>query len=159
MFGSICMPLKNDIMGNIKKIETKHKLLNEEHKTLNDLILAEVQRDEHKADISATVGLLWLKRCLHLTQKFLSCIANDNMSPMKAIETAYEVSLMPHHNWVVKGIFYLFLKQATFNLCETFCKNEPSREHLVLSQMKYISQGLSGIISIIDELYLINNLI
>ena len=159
MFGSVCMPLKNDIMGNIKKIETKHKLLNEEHTTLNNLILAEIQRGEHKEDTSATIGLLWLKRCLHFTQSFFSNIANDNTSPVKAAEAAYEVSLMPHHNWLLKGAFYFFLRQATLNTCKTFCKNDPSRVPQVLAQMKYLSQGLLQIITIIDELYTIHNLI
>lgn len=160
VFGSVCMPLKNDIIGNIKKIEAKHKLLNKEHKTLNNLILSEIQKGDHKADKSATVGLLWLKRSLYFIQKYLSGIANDHMNSVKAAEAAYEVSLMPHHNWVIKSVFSIFLKQAAaqFSVCVTFCKNDPSREHLVLSQMKYISQELLRTITVIDELYMINGL-
>ena len=159
-FGNMSGPLVNDIQGNIVKIETKHNMLDREHLTLQDLILAEIRRGEHRADKSATVGLMWLKRCLHFLQIYLCGLANDKLEADRACVEAYEAALMPYHNFVTRSIFSFLLKYIgdREDILLTFSKKDASRKPLVLEQMRFISQELSKAIVIIDEFYLTNNL-
>ena len=154
-FGNISVHLKNDIMGNIVKIETKHNLLNKEHTTLQDLILAEVKRGEHRADKSATVGLLWLKRCLHFLQIYFHGLSVGNLEVDRACVNAYESSLMPHHNFLMRSFFSFLLKYCGQRDDILLClgKMDLSRKPLVLKQMALISQELLKAILIIDEFY------
>ncbi|KAI6654867.1 Pleckstrin homology domain-containing family A member 8-like [Oopsacas minuta] len=156
LFGSVCAPMKSDILGNICKIETKL----ENHKTLNELILAEKWRGEHKADKSATIGLLWLNRSIHFIQIYCSGLSDNNLESEKAAMDAYQVTLMPHHNWVVKSLFSFILKQTSGrSVHEIFCKNKATSADVALRQMSYISQELLKIVTIVDDLYLSNNLL
>ncbi|XP_060594750.1 pleckstrin homology domain-containing family A member 8-like [Ruditapes philippinarum] len=57
---------KDDMLGNIKKIEEKYVTNKEKYRKLKDVLQDEKDNNVDKKDKSATVGGLWLKRFVYL---------------------------------------------------------------------------------------------
>ncbi|KAJ2910253.1 hypothetical protein GGI21_001054, partial [Coemansia aciculifera] len=70
--------------------------------TLEKIVLAEAGTKDRKA----TQGLLWLKRGLEFTAQGLSrSLSNAAEELADSFRQAYEVTLKPLHNFVVKAVF------------------------------------------------------
>ncbi|KAL8727689.1 MAG: hypothetical protein Q9181_005614 [Wetmoreana brouardii] len=103
LLGSLAFtPVKNDILGNIKKVHDRQLAFPSDSSTLQSLILNELKAKKH----TATEGLLWLVRGLDFTAQALR--HNQSHPPDElstSFRTAYTSTLKPHHSFLVKPIF------------------------------------------------------
>ncbi|KAK2882410.1 hypothetical protein FQN49_000393 [Arthroderma sp. PD_2] len=104
ILGSVAFtPVKNDLLGNIKKIRDRQLAAPGESETLQALVINELKTNQHKA----TEGLLWLIRGLDFTAQAFSknLVSTDNEELATSFRNAYTNTLKPHHSFVVKPIF------------------------------------------------------
>ncbi|TKA78266.1 hypothetical protein B0A49_02142 [Cryomyces minteri] len=103
VMGSVAFaPVKNDMVGNVKKVRDRQLAAPDQSETLQALCLNELKVKKH----TATEGLLWLVRGLDFTAQSL----RHNLShPTEELSTsfrhAYQNTLKPHHSFLVKPIF------------------------------------------------------
>jgi len=95
-------PVKNDMLGNVKKVRERQLAAPAESETLQALVLNELKTSKHVA----TEGLLWLVRGLDFTAQALRH-SNDNPSDelSTSFRNAYGVTLKPHHSFLIKPMF------------------------------------------------------
>ncbi|PGH09452.1 hypothetical protein GX51_00557 [Blastomyces parvus] len=103
LLGSVAFtPVKNDLLGNIKKIRERQLAAPAESETLQALVLNELKAKKN----TASGGLLWLLRGLDFTAKALRHnISNPGEELSASFRAAYGDSLKPYHNFLVKPIF------------------------------------------------------
>ncbi|KAG9245799.1 glycolipid transfer protein domain-containing protein [Calycina marina] len=95
-------PVKNDILGNVKKVRDRQLAAPAESETLQALVFNELKTKKH----TATEGLVWLVRgldftCIALCQN----LATSTEELSASFRTAYGSTLKPHHSFLVKPIF------------------------------------------------------
>ncbi|XP_035232386.1 glycolipid transfer protein-like [Stegodyphus dumicola] len=108
LLGSVFIPVKSDINGNIEKLYKIYHSNEEKFLALSDIISYEMNNTDLKVGKDA---LLWLKRALEYVHVFLTCLVNDskeeqysdNLVPF--FNKAYEEKLKPYHGWFVQKIF------------------------------------------------------
>ncbi|EEH23613.1 hypothetical protein PABG_05824 [Paracoccidioides brasiliensis Pb03] len=103
LLGSVAFtPVKNDLLGNIKKIRDRQLAAPAESETLQELVLNELKAKKN----TATVGLLWLVRGLDFTAQALRHnISNPADELSASFRVAYGKTLKPYHNFLIKPIF------------------------------------------------------
>lgn len=111
--GSVAFnPVKNDMLGNVKKIRERQLASPGTSENLQGLCKAEIASKSHKA----TEGLLWLVRGLDFTAQALRADTTNNAGlavneakPKKELadsfRDAYKNTLAPHHSFMIKPIF------------------------------------------------------
>ncbi|KAM8967088.1 pleckstrin homology domain-containing family A member 8, partial [Pelodytes ibericus] len=109
---TVFAPVKMDFVGNIKKINQKYITNKEEFRTLQKIVLYEVNASVAQVRNSATEALLWLKRGLKFLYEFLSELRNGENNIQTALSNAYGRTLRQYHGWVVRGVFALALRAA-----------------------------------------------
>ncbi|KIV83827.1 hypothetical protein PV11_05816 [Exophiala sideris] len=113
VLGSVAFtPVKNDMLGNIKKVRERQLAAPEGSSTLQSLVKTELASKSHKA----TEGVLWLVRGLDFTAQALRADLTNNagvsanaQKPNKELSesfrAAYKNTLAPHHGFMIKPIF------------------------------------------------------
>ncbi|XP_039592596.1 pleckstrin homology domain-containing family A member 8 isoform X2 [Polypterus senegalus] len=110
---TVFAPVKIDFVGNIKKYITD----TEKFKTLQKIVLYEVDTGVAQVRNSATEALLWLKRGLKFLKEFLGEVNQGERDIHNALNNAYGKTLRQYHGWVVRGVFALALRAApTFDV-------------------------------------------
>ncbi|KAL2047526.1 hypothetical protein ABVK25_011455 [Lepraria finkii] len=101
--GSVAFtPVKNDLVGNIKKVRDRQLATPAESETLQSLVINELKTKKH----GATEGLLWLVRGLDFTaQAIRHNLLNPSDELSVSFRNAYGNTLKPHHSFMVKPIF------------------------------------------------------
>ncbi|KAJ4364453.1 hypothetical protein N0V83_009047 [Neocucurbitaria cava] len=95
-------PVKNDMLGNVKKIRDRQLAAPALSETLQDLVLNELKEKKH----TATEGLVWLNRGLDFTAQALRHnTSNSSKELSDSFREAYGKTLKPHHSFVVKPLF------------------------------------------------------
>ncbi|CAF9936160.1 hypothetical protein IMSHALPRED_010481 [Imshaugia aleurites] len=95
-------PVKNDMIGNIKKVRDRQLAAPADSATLQSLVINELKTKKH----TAAEGLLWLVRALDFTsQGIRSNLQNPSDELSASFRTAYSNTLKPHHSFMVKPIF------------------------------------------------------
>ncbi|KAF2849692.1 glycolipid transfer protein [Plenodomus tracheiphilus IPT5] len=95
-------PVKNDMIGNVKKIRDRQLAAPTLSETLQDLVLNELKEKKH----TATEGLVWLNRGLDFTAQALRHnLTNSDKELADSFRNAYGNTLKPHHSFVVKPLF------------------------------------------------------
>ncbi|KAF4125265.1 Glycolipid transfer protein (GLTP) [Geosmithia morbida] len=95
-------PVKNDILGNVKKLRERQLAAPAESTTIQDLVKNELATKKHVA----TEGLLWLVRGLEFTCIGLSSnVAKESEELADSFRAAYGTTLKPHHSFLVKPVF------------------------------------------------------
>lgn len=113
MLGSVAFtPVKNDMIGNVKKVRERQLASPGTTSTLQELVRSELASKSHKA----TEGLLWLVRGLDFTAQAIRADLDNNtgvaateVKPKKELadsfRASYKNTLGPHHGFMVKPIF------------------------------------------------------
>ncbi|KAL8669645.1 MAG: hypothetical protein Q9168_005771 [Polycauliona sp. 1 TL-2023] len=103
LLGSLAFtPVKNDMIGNIKKVRDRQLASPSESSTLQSLVLSELKTKKH----ASAEGLLWLVRGLDFTSQALRhTLQNPDAELSTSFRTAYTGTLKPHHSFMVKPIF------------------------------------------------------
>ncbi|KAI7776772.1 het-c2 protein [Diaporthe eres] len=94
--------VKNDMNGNITKINQRYTEAPAESATLQELVVNELKSKKHVA----TEGLLWLTRGLEFMCLALNANINNKTEELAtSFRNAYGTTLKPHHSFVVKPLF------------------------------------------------------
>jgi len=103
VLGSVAFkPVKNDMLGNIKKIRDRQLAAPGDSETLQSLVKSELATKKH----TATEGLLWLGRGLDFTAQSLRRNTTTSTEELAdSFRGAYTNTLKPHHSFIVKPIF------------------------------------------------------
>ncbi|KAI4160657.1 MAG: hypothetical protein LQ342_005496 [Letrouitia transgressa] len=103
LLGSVAFtPVKNDMLGNIKKIRDRQLAAPVDSQNLQTLVRNELKAKKH----TATEGLLWLVRGLDFTATALRHnVSNPSSELSDSFRAAYTTTLKPHHSFLVKPIF------------------------------------------------------
>ncbi|KAL2735835.1 glycolipid transfer protein isoform X2 [Vespula squamosa] len=107
-FGKLFAPVKHDMDGNIEKLNNKYSLDKEKHKTLQDMILLEIEEGK---TVIATESLIWLRRSLYMILLFFEKIIEDHNAGKATddlvafLKEAYKISLEPYHGWMIQQLF------------------------------------------------------
>ncbi|KAK5070595.1 hypothetical protein LTR64_000268 [Lithohypha guttulata] len=113
ILGSVAFtPVKNDMLGNIKKVRDRQLASPGTSEDLQSLCKSEIATKSHKA----TEGLLWLVRGLDFTAQALRNDLTNNAGvsiteakPKKELadsfRDSYKNTLAPHHSFLIKPLF------------------------------------------------------
>ncbi|EHK20330.1 uncharacterized protein TRIVIDRAFT_77427 [Trichoderma virens Gv29-8] len=103
VLGSVAFsPVKNDMLGNVKKLRDRQLAAPAESGNIQDLCRNELKTKKH----TATEGLLWLVRGLEFTCLALSAnVAKPTEELADSFRTAYGSTLKPHHSFLIKPVF------------------------------------------------------
>lgn len=145
VLGSVAFsPVKNDMLGNVKKLRDRHQAAPAESETLQDLVRNELKAKTHKA----TEGLLWLTRGLEFTCIALSQnVAKESEELAESFRGAYGVTLKPHHSFLIKPIF-----SAAMGACpkrKDFYTKLGSDVNKIMEQLRTYLAALDKIVAII----------
>ncbi|CAG8979778.1 hypothetical protein HYALB_00011586 [Hymenoscyphus albidus] len=146
VLGSVAFnPVKNDILGNVKKIRDRQLAAPAESATLQDLVLAELATKKHVA----TEGLVWLVRGLDFTASALSLnISSPSSEELSAsFRTAYASTLKPHHSFMVKPIFSAAMSACPYR--KDFYVKLGEDEAKVVAEMKVWLGALEKLLGIL----------
>ncbi|KAG5292354.1 HET-C2 protein [Histoplasma ohiense] len=147
LLGSVAFtPVKNDLLGNIKKIRDRQLAAPAESETLQALVLNEIKAKKN----TASVGFLWLVRGLDFTAKALRhniSFPSDELST--SFRAAYGDTLKPHHNFLVKPIFVAAMGATPYRK-DFYAKlgNDPAKCQAAL---ELSTASLEKIVSILKE--------
>ncbi|MCJ1431543.1 hypothetical protein MMC27_000896 [Xylographa pallens] len=103
IMGSVAFtPVKNDMLGNVKKLRDRQLAYPAESSTLQSLVINELKTKKH----TAAEGLLWLTRGLDFTAQGLRHnLWNPSEELSVSFRHAYGNTLKPHHSFLIKPIF------------------------------------------------------
>ncbi|XP_046575006.1 glycolipid transfer protein A-like [Haliotis rubra] len=102
--------VKNDVAGNIEKIDKKFQQDTVKYSTLN-AILEEKNTKEDKVLLNAHIGAIWLARGLDFIQEMLRLMVEDHENGTKNenvrdfVMGAYKLTLDKHHNILMRTLF------------------------------------------------------
>jgi hypothetical protein len=137
-------PVKNDMLGNIKKVRDRQLAAPAESETLQELVKNELATKKH----TATEGLLWLVRGLEFTQIGLSSnVAKESEELSDSFRTAYASTLKPHHSFVVKPIFSAAMSATPYRK-DFYSKLGDDSEKVTLEMRAYL-MGLEKVVGIL----------
>ncbi|KAE8389779.1 glycolipid transfer protein domain-containing protein [Aspergillus alliaceus] len=112
------VPVKSDLLGNVKKLKDRQLAAPTESETVQALSVNELKTKKH----TASEGLLWLVRGLDFTaQSLRRHIDNTSEKLSDSFRGAYGVTLSKHHGWAMKPVFNLAMGAAPDN--ESFYKS------------------------------------
>ncbi|KAH8912433.1 glycolipid transfer protein [Coniochaeta sp. PMI_546] len=145
VMGSVAFsPVKNDMLGNIKKLRERQLAAPLESETLQDLVINELKTKSHKA----TEGLLWLTRGLEFTCIALSQnLASQSTELSESFRSAYGVTLKPHHSFMVKPIFSAAMSACPYR--KDFYAKLGSDLDKVMEQLRVYLAALDKIVGIL----------
>ncbi|OAL07010.1 glycolipid transfer protein [Phaeosphaeriaceae sp. SRC1lsM3a] len=139
-------PVKNDMVGNIKKIRDRQLAAPALSETLQDLVLNELKEKKH----TATEGLLWLNRGLDFTAQALRHnITNPSKELADSFRDAYGNTLKPHHSFVVKPLFSAAMSATPYR--KDFYKKLGDDETKVQTELEKWLKGLEQDIAILNQ--------
>ncbi|XP_067648695.1 glycolipid transfer protein-like isoform X2 [Haliotis asinina] len=108
--GSTFKFVKNDVAGNIEKIDKKFQQDTSKYSTLYD-ILEEKNSKGDKILLNAHIGAIWLARGLDFIQEMLRLMVEDhedgtqNENVRDFVMGAYKLTLDKHHNFLMRNLF------------------------------------------------------
>ena len=137
-------PVKNDILGNVKKLRERQLAAPAESENIQDLCRNEIKAKKH----TATEGLLWLVRGLEFTCIALSKNqANPSEELADSFRAAYTNTLKPHHSFVVKPIFSAAMSACPYR--KDFYAKLGSDEAQVQADLRTYVASLENIVGIL----------
>ena len=139
-------PVKNDMLGNIKKIRDRFLADPVAGATIQGLVKSEIASKKH----TATEGLLWLTRGLHFTALDLrENMTNSSQELADSFRSAYTNTLKPHHSFVVKPIFSAAMSATPYR--KDFYKKLGDDETKVQTELEKWLSGLEADLKILNE--------
>ncbi|KAE8338960.1 hypothetical protein BDV24DRAFT_136849 [Aspergillus arachidicola] len=155
VLGSVAFtPVKNDLLGNVKKLRDRQLAAPAESETVQSLSVNELKTKKH----TASEGLLWLVRGLDFTAQALRRhIDKTGEELASSFRDAYGVTLSKHHNFFVKKIFSVAVGAAPNN--KNFYKSLASSaddvsaetEAKIQEQLTREVKALENIVSILQK--------
>merc|ERR1712062_349539 len=155
--GTVFMPIKADVNGNINKLQGWYDA-DKNNDTLEKILENEINNGTTESKGSATDALLWLKRGLWMMVKFMQSMLNGERNATKSFNAAYEVSLKPHHGWMVQKMFGVGLSMIPdyqgFLIAMTSADFSGNKEEVVMREMGEYISSLNDVLLHIDQFYI-----
>jgi len=147
VLGSVAFkPVKNDIIGNVKKIRDRQLAAPAQSENLQDLVRNELATKKH----TATEGLVWLVRALDFTaQSLRRNLTTDTEELADSFRGAYTNTLKPHHSFVIKPIFSAAMSATPYR--KDFYKKLGDDDENVKSTLETWLAALEHIVTILKE--------
>ncbi|KAH8424266.1 GLTP domain-containing protein [Aspergillus melleus] len=147
VLGSVAFtPVKNDLLGNIKKVRERKEAAPEESKTLQDLVVNELKTKKHVA----AEGLVWLVRGLDFTAQALADnLAKSDVELADSFRGAYGNTLKPHHSFMIKPIFSAAMGATPYR--KDFYSKLGEDQSVVTERLNREVTALSERVSILKE--------
>jgi hypothetical protein len=98
-------PIKYDVRGLIKSLKIKYSTHPESYKSIQDIIDTEEKSGKFNQPNSTTMSLIWLTRHLMFLHNFLREFVESENSVQNCLSLAYESTLKPHHDQVIRSVF------------------------------------------------------
>ncbi|KAJ5135087.1 uncharacterized protein N7515_004365 [Penicillium bovifimosum] len=137
-------PVKNDLLGNIKKVRERQLAAPAESETLQALVVNELKTGKHVA----AEGLVWLIRGLDFTvQALRHNIDNASAELSDSFRGAYGNTLKPHHSFLVKPIFSAAMSATPYR--KNFYPKLGQDQAKVTAEMTKEVAALEKVVSII----------
>jgi len=162
LLGKAFIPVKNDINGNIHKLNQIYESNPEKYKYLNEIVKTESETLQKSDFHIGTDALIWLIRALTYNQIFLSLFlldfeeGNNSEDLSDHFNKAYEQSLKKFHNWFVQQICSLCLLAAPnrSSLLKHLSANEENiDENVILGTIKVYLINLKANISAVNSMF------
>jgi len=139
-------PVKNDMLGNIKKIRDRQLAAPALSETLQALVINELKEKKH----TATEGLLWLVRGLDFTAQALrQNLSKPSEELSDSFRGAYGNTLKPHHSFIIKPIFSAAMSATPYR--KDFYKKLGDDEAKVNAEMEKWLASLEKVVSVLNE--------
>jgi len=144
VLGSVAFtPVKNDMLGNVKKIRDRQLAAPLESEDLQSLARNELKIKKH----TATEGLVWLVRGL----EFTSLAISENLASTDELgisfRNAYSTTLKPHHSFLIKPIFSAAMSATPYR--KDFYAKLGSDQEQVAREMKVWLDSLKAQVAIL----------
>ena len=111
------MPIKTEVKGHVKGLETKYLSSNEAFEYIIDIIDVEKVSKKSNMPNSATSALIWIMRHLMFLHHFLQSYVESECSIKECLKLSYEKILMKHHDQVIRNVFAVsYLHYFSYNL-------------------------------------------
>ncbi|KAK4482470.1 hypothetical protein RD792_009628 [Penstemon davidsonii] len=105
-FGAAMTVVKNDINGNITRMENKYNSNTSRYNYLYSFVQAEVETKTAKSSSSCTNGLLWLTRTMDfLVELFRNLVEHQDWSMSQVCSDSYSKTLKKWHGWLASSSF------------------------------------------------------
>ncbi|KAK1237758.1 hypothetical protein MKX07_003594 [Trichoderma sp. CBMAI-0711] len=145
VLGSVAFsPVKNDMLGNVKKLRDRQAAAPAESENIQDLSRNELKTKKH----TATEGLLWLVRGLEFTCLALSAnVAKPTEELADSFRTAYGSTLKPHHSFLIKPVFSAAMSACPYR--KDFYTKLGSDQDKVVSDLRVYLASLEKIVGIL----------
>ncbi|KAK9783728.1 putative Glycolipid transfer protein domain-containing protein [Seiridium cardinale] len=143
--GSVAFsPVKNDLIGNIKKLRERLLAAPAESETIQALVLNELKTKKHVA----TEGLVWLVRGLDFTCIALSQNVNSETEELAdSFRAAYGATLKPHHSFLIKPVFSAAMSACPYR--KAFYEKLGSDPEKVKAELRPYLKSLDNIVAIL----------
>ncbi|XXG95124.1 hypothetical protein Hte_001384 [Hypoxylon texense] len=137
-------PVKNDMLGNVKKLRDRQLAAPAESETLQALVINELKTKKH----TATEGLLWLVRGLDFTCIALSQnIAKESEELSTSFRNAYGSTLKPHHGILIKPVFSAAMSACPYR--KDFYPKLGTDDAVVAAELRTYLAALEKIVGIL----------
>ncbi|KAL9041237.1 MAG: hypothetical protein Q9180_001413 [Flavoplaca navasiana] len=146
LLGSLAFtPVKNDMIGNIKKVRDRQLASPNESSTIQSLVLNELKSKKH----TSAEGLLWLVRGLDFTSQALRhTLQNPDVELSTSFRNAYTGTLKPHHSFMVKPIFSAAMSATPYK--KDFYIKMGNEEKAKVDMAKWLD-ALEGQVKVLKE--------
>jgi len=140
-------PVKNDIIGNIKKVRDRQLAAPAESETLQELVRNELKTKKH----TASEGLLWLNRGLDFTAQALRKNVDSDEELSTSFREAYGNTLKQHHSFLIKPIFSAAMSATPYR--KDFYPKLGEDQTRVKSELDAWLQGLQKNVAILNTFF------
>ena len=98
-------PIKTEVKGLVRSIETKHSSNIDAFETVTNIIQDEILAKTASRPNSATSAFKWLVRHWMFLHYFLHIFVESQNPTKDCLKEAYENSLMKYHDQVIQSVF------------------------------------------------------
>ena len=104
--GKTFVPIKTEVKGHVKGLETRFLSSNEiTFEYIVDIIEAEKVSKKSNMPSSATSALIWIMRNLMFLHHFLRTYVESECSIKECLRLSYENTLMKNHEQTIRNVF------------------------------------------------------
>ena len=106
LLGKSFVPLKTEVKGHIKGLETKYLADTNEFRFIQLIMKNEQISKKSAMPSSATSAILWIYRNLKFLHSFLkNFVQKSEEEIQECLEISYKEILMEHHDQVIRSVF------------------------------------------------------
>lgn len=107
-------PIKTEVKGLVRSIETKHSSNIDAFETVTNILRDEIFAKTASRPNSATSAFKWLVRHWMFLHYFLHIFVESQKPTKDCLKEAYENSLLKYHDQVIQSVFAVSITKVIF---------------------------------------------